>query len=88
MPNCFQLISKETGEAEKLSKIDDDLRVYMGAPPDLESYYRGWYDSFGLDAAMGDTWEIMLERYTDEERQKMLLWFKGKYDIRAWYSPN
>jgi hypothetical protein len=53
MPNCFQLISKETGQPTAFNKIDDDICASLGIVPDAVKYYRGWYDFIGFMIAIG-----------------------------------
>ncbi len=88
MPNAFQLVSKETGEAEKFVAIDEKLCAHLGVPCHPTKYYRGWYDSFGLEAAMG--WDFAKMRESrkdmdDTEVMKMLDWFDEHYTPRGWY---
>jgi hypothetical protein len=89
MPNAFQFIDKVTGKAEKFSVIDDRLREMLGVQPDPKKYYRGWYDAFGLDAAIGKSFVEMREMYPkdDVEVQSMLAWLDERYTTNAWYEP-
>jgi hypothetical protein len=92
MPNSFQFIDKQTNEAEKFSIIDDKLRVHMGAPPNDEMYYAGWYDAFGELAAMGKSFAEMKVMYEAEgllnaHTRKLLNWFDEHYRTTAWYMP-
>lgn len=92
MCNAFQFIDKSTGQAEKFSIIDDKLRLFLGVKPDEKMYYRGWYDVFGYEAAVGWDFPKMIsfraeEGCKDEEVMRMLQWFDEHYTTSAWYSP-
>ena len=92
MPNSFQFIERTSGKAEKFSSIDDKIRELVAAHPDEKSYYRGWYDAFGLEAAIGWSFERMiLERISDppadDEIMTILQWLAANYETDAWYSP-
>jgi hypothetical protein len=78
--------------AEKFAVIDDKLCEFLGVKPDEKSYYRGWYDVFGLEASIGwDFKRMIAEREKDvrrdEEVMRMLAWFDENYTTNAWYSP-
>jgi hypothetical protein len=86
MPNCFQFVSKETQEAERLSVIDDKLCAFLGVEPDPKWYHLGWKDSVGFCAALGDSFEKMREIYFDApDLIKAIDWFDEHYTIRCWY---
>ena len=94
MPNAFQLIRKSTGQAEKFAVIDDELRQYLGVPPNEKSYYRGWYDSIGYAIAIGKSWDEIRATIVgtpddpgDEESIKLVDWLIANFDTRAWYEP-
>ena len=62
MPNCFQLIRKTTGQAEKFSVIDNEICAHLGVQPHPVYYHNGWYDSIGLSIACGKTIPQLIEQ--------------------------
>lgn len=64
MPNCFQLISKNTKQPHSLQEIDNEMRVHFGQPPDDERWLEGWYTSIGFALAMGRDFQWCRENLT------------------------
>lgn len=92
MPNCFQFISKVSGEAEKLPDIDNKLCAFMGVEPSKTDYFLNWRNIQGYSAACGESFEKMKEeasKYYDEEEiptvHKMIDWFDENYTIKWWF---
>ena len=83
MPNCFQLISKATGEAEKFSKIDDEMCAHLGVQPDPKHWYKGWYDFIGASLASGKDWAYCRETFTDVE--DVIAYLEERYTPTCWY---
>lgn len=52
MPNCFQLLSKKTGEATRFVEIDEELCKHLGMPVDPVKWVGGWYDWVGWAIAV------------------------------------
>jgi hypothetical protein len=77
MPNCFQLISKATGEPTAFAEIDVALCALLGAPVDPVNYVLGWYDTIGFRCALGDSFDTMREEFADNRdnpQYKPLFW--------------
>jgi hypothetical protein len=93
MPNSFQFINKTTGKADKFVEIDERLCAAMGVECHPTRYFRGWYDAFGFQAAIGKSFADMKLGYKedieagDEMLGRMLDWFDENYTTSAWYSP-
>ena len=98
MPNCFQLISKETHEAVVLQKLDDDLRVHFGFGPDPKNWLNGWYNIIGFKLAGGksfaqireDLEELATEPnslYVEEDKLQLAIleYIEERYESSAWY---
>lgn len=88
MPNCFQLISKETKEPELLQKIDTDLWIrFNGSEPEGNSkWFMNWYNTLGLLMSIGKTWEDLREIYPEPFETEVINYLAEKYDISSWYS--
>lgn len=57
MPNCFQLINRETGEPEAFNVIDDKMCHHFGVPVDSKEYHMDWYGIAGFKIATGHNLE-------------------------------
>jgi hypothetical protein len=53
MPNCFQLIGKETGKPTAFVAIDEALCGHFGYEIHPTKYLFGWYDAIGFRVACG-----------------------------------
>ena len=86
MPNCFQLINRETGKADAFQDIDEAICWDLGWPVDEERYAHGWYDSIGLGLARGRTFEELRDYFVDaEELLQIIDWLDARYTPDAWY---
>lgn len=88
MPSCFQLINKETGEAEKFSKIDDKICAYFGVKPDPKKYVYLWYDIIGFNLATGKSFEEQREMEwlkNDPELMQIIDFLDENYTSNNWY---
>lgn len=70
MPNCFQLVSKKTGEAEVLARIDEMLCAHLGVPIDPKEWVYSWYDIIGFSLAMGRTFEDLRQTFSVGEEDE------------------
>lgn len=89
MPNCFQLINKETGEAEKFSHIDDKIRETFEVKPDPAKYIFSWYDIIGFNLASGKTFQDQREMEwisKDKELMQVIDFLDENYTSNSWYS--
>ena len=95
MPNCIQLISRETNEATKFSTIDDRLCQWLGVEPDKERYHAAWYDIIGFRLALGQSFaqikeyftkEMQTSKYSDEYAHlwRIADWLETNYTCNAW----
>lgn len=89
MPNCFQLISKETGKPAVFAHIDTEMRIALGEPPDEDKYLHSWYDIVGLALAMGAELPAIRERFTNGESPwpemvKIVDYLDEHYTSKAW----
>jgi len=99
MPNCFSLTRKSDKAAGpvSLSKIDEELCQHFGVQPDPVKYYEGWYNSIGLQLALGRDFQYMREfiqglfqKYPEEKVQlqhelDIINWFDQNSESDAWY---
>lgn len=86
MPNCFQLISKETGKADSFCEIDEKLCANFDWPVDPVSYTHSWYDILGLRLACGRSFEDLRGYCTDEpELLQIIDWLDEHYTSDSWY---
>jgi len=86
MPNCFQLINRETGKADAFQDIDAAICKDMDWPVDEVRYAFGWYDVIGLGLALGQTFEKMRGYYADDpELLAIINWLDARYTADAWY---
>jgi hypothetical protein len=91
MPNCFQLTRKSDPDAGPvvLQRVDDELRLAMGEPPDPEHWLWGWMDWLGLALACGKDWAwIRAERakHQDTDGVRCVDWFESQFLSDAWFS--
>lgn len=86
MPNCFQLINKKTGLLDNLQDIDNLLWINIGKRKPLKNiWYLDWYNYFGLDMAMGKSFDDIIDRNKDDnEFIEILEYLKENYNINAW----
>jgi hypothetical protein len=89
MPNCFRLLDKQTGQAEKLAHVDDLICQHFGAIPDPVHYYLQWYDVIGLPLALGKSWDEIktrvLDGVNDDRYRQIVDWLAERYTPDAWY---
>jgi len=85
MPNCFQLIDKETGKAEAFASVDAKMCKHFGVSLHPTRYYEDWYDCEGFSAALGKDFDWMREQ--DPSRKDIIDWLDEHYTINAWYEP-
>jgi hypothetical protein len=64
MPNCFQLISKETREAEAFQRIDEAICKHFGWECDTVKYAYGWYDAIGFRVACGKSLQQVRDEFS------------------------
>ncbi len=85
MPNCFQLIDKETNEPAVFAHIDDRLCEHLGVEPDKKKFLYNWYDTIGLGLAMGKTWDEMRTWWAnDSPKQNVINFLEQNYTPDAW----
>ena len=85
MPNCFKLISKATGEAASLCKVDEELCAVLDVPVSPVRYVEGWFDCIGLGLALGCNWEQLTKKYhNDEPLLKCIAYLSEHYTSDAW----
>lgn len=85
MPNCFQLLSKETGKADSFCEIDEKLCANFDWPVDPVSYAYSWYDILGLGLACGRSFEDLRGYCTDEpELLQIIDWLDEHYTSDSW----
>ena len=83
MPNCFQLLERDTNTPASFADIDEQLCNHFNTPVDEKLYYRAWYDVVGLGLAMGKSFEQlreMLPEYID-----IIDFLDAHYTTTAWY---
>jgi hypothetical protein len=89
MPNCFQLIDKETKVAVGLSKLDEDLCREFDQPVDSVRYLDGWFDVIGFKLACGKNYETIrkdIEEWQgdNELMLKILSYIEQRYEPSSW----
>jgi hypothetical protein len=92
MPGYFRFtrIGDETNTAVKFNDIDNEMRVFFGAPEDPLKYFCGWYDIIGEALAMGSNLpairDIFRDKCQDEMGVKITEWLMANFTTDAWYS--
>lgn len=89
MPNAFQLISKETGEAEPFITIDEKMCAALGVECHPTKYFMGWYDNIGSLIASGRKLEDMHTIYAEiivkyPDFGRLITWLMDNYTTTAW----
>ena len=85
--NCFQLISKQTGEPANFHDVDEALCNMLGVPVDPERFVYSWYGIIGMAAACGHTFKKMREEiFVDAEPTalKIIDYLDEHYIIKCW----
>ena len=88
MPNCFQLISKKTGEPENFSSIDEKLCAMFDVPVDDNRYLCSWYDIVGLNLATGRDFDEQRKMHwiaEDESLMQIIDFLDENYTSNSWY---
>lgn len=96
MPNCFQLLDKETGNPTQFSEIDEKLCAEFKQPVHPTHYMWGWYDSIGFKIAIGKTEAEIRQDYVDlkaelptaswpDDLLKVCDYIFAHYTARAWH---
>jgi hypothetical protein len=87
MPNCFQLISKETREAEAFQRIDEAICKHFGWECDTVKYAYGWYDAIGFRVACGKSLQQVRDEfsgYVTESLQENVDYLSARFTTDAW----
>ena len=89
MPNCFQLIPKDSNEPESLNSIDEKICMMLNIPIDAEKYCCYWYDTIGFKLAIGQNFAEIIERLTteygpDDVWTRIAIWLNENYTSSAW----
>ena len=86
MPNCFQLISKDTGQAERFADIDESLCAHLNKEVDEKEYLNYWYDVLGLGIACGKSFDDLRNRCQpdDELMLDIIDYLDQNYVPDAW----
>lgn len=98
MPNCFQLISKATGQAERFVEVDEKMCKHFGVPCDPEQWHFYWYPTimeWGIamnrsfqkqlqDIEEGD-YQTKEEQEAANHQREIILWLDQHYTADAWY---
>lgn len=94
MPNCFQLCKiGGDGHAIPLQEIDTELWIHFeGAEPEEnDKWYCGWYDTIGLDLAMGKAFHQIKENAIKWNRTEKFIavidYLAEHYAARSWWEP-
>jgi hypothetical protein len=91
MPNCFQLIDKETGKPAILRDVDNRLWEEVGIQKaDPEKWYLNWYNTIGLSLACGNNWDRIREIYQESielcpECGTVIDFLEAHYDSSSWW---
>ena len=87
MPNCFQLIDKETGEAVILQELDNTLWMkFTGSVPKINNrWYKNWYNTIGLLLACGKNWDEIREDLVDGEPDPVIDYLEERFTPSSWY---
>ena len=88
MPNCFSLTKRGEDKAMLLQKVDAALWEHFegGEPEGNSQWYRYWYNTIGLDLAMGRTWEQIREALPENSKMFVVVdYLKEHYVSDAWY---
>lgn len=98
MPNCFQIISRQTGEIVDLKKVNEEIGEYLGVEPHPKYWVEDWHNSIGYLIACCSDCNLGSENLRKEvlefcdTRQeylvkliKILDFMESKYTSRSWY---
>jgi len=88
MPKCFQLIDKETNEAEKFSEIDNKICALLNVEPHPKKYMCSWYDIIGFNLANGESFDAQRKMEwlkQDPELMTILNFLDENYTSRSWF---
>jgi hypothetical protein len=96
MPNYFTLTRRSDLESGPvvLQRIDDEMRVHFGEPPDKDNWYLDWYNWIGLSLSMGRSFAHIRDAYCAFLRQQGLSedcrhvevidWLDANFTSNAW----
>ena len=87
MPNCFQLIDKETEEPAALVAVDVRMCHELGVDCHEINWYKNWKSVIGFPLSLGITLEKIKEETDDEELWNVVDWLEKTYTVESWYSP-
>jgi uncharacterized protein YcfL len=88
MPNCFQLTKIGEQEPTVLQIVDDELWLeFTGkVPVPNVRWYRYWYDTIGLELAMGRSFkQILISLKAQSKLAPIIEYLEKHYIIRCWY---
>lgn len=102
MPNCFQLLDKQTKEPQSLNTIDEEICKLMGVQVHPKHYGDGiynWFDTIGFQLATGKDLDdnspnSVREYYKSSEMwteelpwlEKIITYLQSKYTDKSFYA--
>lgn len=81
-PNCIQLYKIGESTPSTFQSIDDEMRVYFGAPPDDKNWYRYWYDIIAFSLVCGYSYNNIRKTYPD--MTDIVDWLEANYTANTW----
>lgn len=88
MPNCFQLINKETGKPELPQVVDQKMCEFFGEPVDDVQWFREWYNWVGFALACGRDFDYLRQQQVEmgnDDFVQLIDWLELNYTSDAWY---
>ena len=93
MAAYIQMLDRETGEPVPFVDIDEKMCKDFDVEVDAKRYYREWYDMICFPLALGDTYEVIRQRwigYGDVAIGdfEILTWLEERYEPKNWFGRN
>lgn len=88
MPACFSLTDKSTGKVVALAEVDNLMCAHFNEVPHEKNWYMNWYNKFGVEPAVGHSWEKIKEgfNYRDDKKYITIIeWLEANYTVNSWY---
>jgi hypothetical protein len=85
MPNCFQLISKDTKLPVALARVDEAICKHVGVIPHEDKWFKDWYNYIGFALACGKTFPQIKKLFDhDDEIGEVIAFLDTHYTVDAW----